>query len=192
MMKSIEAAVFGGGCFWCTEAIFQNLRGVVSVVPGYAGGTKPAPTYEEVSTGLTGHAEVIRVEFDPRQITFETLLEVFFALHDPTTKDRQGDDTGTQYRSIILYTTPAQRVMAETYIAELKKTLPVTTELVPLTKFYEAEEYHRNYYQNNFQKPYCQVVIIPKLIKLLQKFFFVHMLIWLFFLPHDKGEIKRG
>ena len=170
MMKSIEAAVFGGGCFWCTEAIFQNLRGVVSVVPGYAGGTKPAPTYEEVSTGLTGHAEVIRVEFDPRQITFETLLEVFFALHDPTTKNRQGDDVGTQYRSIILYTTPAQRVMAETYIAELKKTLPVTTELVPLTKFYEAEEYHRNYYQNNFQKPYCQVVISPKLIKLREKF----------------------
>lgn len=174
MEKISETAVFGGGCFWCTEAIFQNLRGVTAVTPGYAGGDTEDPAYEQVSGGATGHAEVIRVEFDPGVIRFTDLLEVFFALHDPTTKDRQGDDVGTQYRSIILYTSPGQELSAREMIERLTKDRvygnSVVTELKPLDKFYEAEQSHLNYYARNMDKPYCQTVINPKLLKLREKF----------------------
>lgn len=160
-----ETAIFGGGCFWCTEAIFQNLKGVVSVKPGYAGGQMPNPSYEDVSTGETGHAEVIKIEFDPEQISYHDLLEVFFATHDPTTRDRQGGDVGSQYRSIIFYTLQSQKQEAEKFIHP-----PMVTEVVPFDKFYDAEEYHRNYYRKNQDKPYCQVIINPKLKKLREKF----------------------
>ena len=169
-----EVAVFGGGCFWCTEAIFTELRGVKSVMSGYAGGTVKNPTYEAVCTGKTGHAEVIRIEFDPGQISFNDLLTVFFATHDPTTLNRQGNDVGTQYRSIILYTNDAQKTAAEAFIKKLHesdpKGKPVVTEIKPLGEFYEAEEYHRNYYKNNPSQPYCQVIIEPKVQKLEKQF----------------------
>lgn len=172
-----EVAVFGGGCFWCTEAIFQELKGVESVVPGYAGGTPAAgkePTYEEVCTGATGHAEVIKIEFDPEQISFKDLLTVFFATHDPTTLNRQGADIGTQYRSIILYTSPGQKSEAEEFIREInrsaKEGMPIVTEIKPLEKFYPAEAYHDDYYRKNPHQPYCEVVINPKLQKLQKQF----------------------
>lgn len=160
-----EIAVFGGGCFWCTEAIFKNLKGVTAVLPGYAGGVLVDPTYEQVSSGNTGHAEVIKIEFDPNIITFENLLEVFLATHDPTSQNRQGEDVGTQYRSIVLYTTPQQKNIAEKNIQS-----PMVTEIKPLDKFYPAEDYHRNYYANHADQPYCQLVINPKLTKLREKF----------------------
>lgn len=160
-----QTAVFGGGCFWCTEAIFQGLRGVTSVMPGYAGGEIENPTYEQVSSGSTGHAEVIKIEFDPQAISFADLLDVFFALHDPTTKNRQGDDVGSQYRSAIFFTTPEQEKAAKEIIKK-----DYVTEVKPLDKFYQAEQYHHNYYNQNMGKPYCQVVISPKLAKLRQKF----------------------
>ncbi len=163
-----EIAVFGGGCFWCTEAVYQELRGVISVMPGYAGGTKENPTYEEVSSGNTGHAEVIKIEYDPLQISFRDLLTVFFATHDPTQLNRQGNDVGTQYRSIILTTTEEQKNEAEAFIKELGS--DVVTELKPLQKFYEAEKYHQNYYRQNSAEPYCQIVISPKLAKLQKDF----------------------
>lgn len=167
-----EVAVFGGGCFWCTEAVYQALKGIIQVLPGYAGGTTPNPTYEQVTTGRTGHAEAIRVEFDSSVISYKTLLTVFFGTHDPTTLNRQGHDTGTQYRSIILYTTPEQKQEAEAYMKEAQKDLtdPIVTELKPLEKFYEAEDYHQNYYARNVEQPYCQFVINPKLSKLKEKF----------------------
>jgi len=171
-----EAAVFGGGCFWCTETIFKELKGVVSVMPGYAGGGKPNPTYEQVCGGDTGHAEVIRVEFDPKEISFRDLLEVFFATHDPTTLNRQGNDVGTQYRSLVLYDGERQKADAEAVIAELKASgafggREVVTELKPLETFWEAESYHRDYYKNNKDaNPYCQLVIDPKLAKFRAKF----------------------
>ncbi|MBI4050137.1 MAG: peptide-methionine (S)-S-oxide reductase MsrA [Candidatus Doudnabacteria bacterium] len=169
-----EIAVFGGGCFWCTEAVFQNLRGVESVTSGYAGGTTDNPIYHEVTSGGTGHAEVIRVEFDPEVINYKDLLTVFFALHDPTTPNRQGADTGPQYRSIILYTSVAQKSAAEEFIKKLTDEkvfdAPIVTEVKALDKFYEAEEEHKNYYKKNPDKPYCQVVINPKVAKLRQKF----------------------
>lgn len=171
-----ESAVFGGGCFWCTETIFKELKGVVSVMPGYAGGEKPKPTYEEVCGGETGHAEVIRVEYDPAQIGYRDLLEVFFATHDPTTLNRQGNDVGTQYRSIILVADEGQRKEAEDVLAELKKTgafggRDVVTEIKPLETFWEAEGYHRDYYaKNRGENPYCQLVIDPKLKKFREKF----------------------
>jgi peptide-methionine (S)-S-oxide reductase len=173
-----ETAVFGGGCFWCTEAVFKNLRGVVSVMPGYAGGPSkpdaPNPTYEAVCTGTTGHAEAIRIEFDPKQIGFNDLLTVFFATHDPTTLNRQGNDVGTQYRSIVLYTTPEQRDAAEAFIKKLNDSdpggRPVVTEVKPLDKFYEAESYHRDYFAKNPNQPYCQVIIEPKVEKLQKEF----------------------
>lgn len=169
-----EIAVFGGGCFWCTEAVFSELRGVVSVAPGYAGGTTPNPSYDAVCTGSTGHAEVIRIEFDPSQITFNDLLTVFFATHDPTTLNRQGADVGTQYRSIVLYATPAQKTDAEAFIKKLTESdpggKPVVTEIKPLDKFYQAEDYHHNYFKNNQRQPYCQVVIEPKVLKLQKQF----------------------
>jgi peptide-methionine (S)-S-oxide reductase len=167
-----ETAVFGGGCFWCTEAVFQDLKGVTSVMSGYAGGTTSNPTYESVSSGSTGHAEVIKIEFDPADITFHDLLTVFFATHDPTTMNRQGNDTGTQYRSIILYSNDQQKADAEKYIQELKsENLAVVTEVKPLGIFYPAEEYHRDYYKNNSDAPYCQVIIEPKLKKVQENFY---------------------
>lgn len=171
-----ESAVFGGGCFWCTEAVFKELKGVVSVTPGYAGGEKPEPTYEQVCSGETGHAEVIRVEYDPTKIGYRDLLEVFFATRDPTTPNRQGNDVGTQYRSIILYADAKQKAEAEAVIAELKASggyggREVVTELKPLEKFWEAENYHRDYYAKNRDgNPYCQLVIDPKLAKFRRKF----------------------
>ncbi len=174
MTTSTQTAVFGGGCFWCTEAIFVSLKGVISVMSGYAGGTADRPTYETVCSGATGHAEVIQIVFDPAQISFRDLLEVFFVLHDPTTRDRQGHDVGEQYRSIILYTDDEQQRVAQAYIQELTQAKafdhPIVTQVVPLTKFYAAEDYHQDYFAKNADKPYCAVVISPKLAKLREKF----------------------
>ncbi|MDO8470768.1 MAG: peptide-methionine (S)-S-oxide reductase MsrA [bacterium] len=171
MEKKSEAAVFGGGCFWCTEAVFKELRGVVSVASGYAGGNTEHPSYGEVSMGRTGHAEVIKIEFDPQEISYRDLLTVFFATHDPTTENKQGADVGTQYRSVIFTTTQEQKNEAEKYIAELVDSgVRVVTGAQPLTKFYEAEDEHKNYYEKNSSQPYCQIVIVPKLLKLQMKF----------------------
>ncbi len=171
-MNNLQTAVFGGGCFWCTEAVFDQLKGVESVMPGYAGGTVENPTYEQVCSGRTGHAEVIKIEYDPSQITFEDLLTVFFATHNPTTKDRQGNDVGTQYRSSIFYTTEEQKKAAEAYIKAVDEGPgdPIVTEVKPLDTFYEAEEYHRKYFENNKTQAYCQVIISPKVDKLQEKF----------------------
>jgi peptide-methionine (S)-S-oxide reductase len=167
----MEIAVFGGGCFWCTEAVFKELKGVVSVMPGYSGGAKENPTYEDVCSGMTGHAEVTKITYNPKLITYNDLLTVFFATHDPTTLNRQGNDVGTQYRSVIFYTGEAQKREAEEFIKELKDSgLGVVTEVKPLEKFYEAEDYHRDYYARNSSAPYCQVIINPKLKKVQEKF----------------------
>ncbi len=170
----MATAVFGGGCFWCTEAVFKMLRGVSSVGPGYAGGSVPDPTYEQVCAGNTGHAEVIRIEYDPAVIRYEDLLTVFFATHDPTTPNRQGNDVGPQYRSIVLYADDAQKKAAETYIAELEGSspggAPIVTEVRPLAAFYPAEGYHEDYYARNKEQPYCQVVITPKIAKAKKRF----------------------
>lgn len=166
-----EVAVFGGGCFWCTEAVFESLKGVTNVLPGYSGGEKPNPTYEEVCGGDTGHAEVTRVEFDPASINYKDLLTVFFAAHDPTTLNRQGNDIGTQYRSVIFYTNENQKKSAEEFIEGLKDDgLKVVTELEPLKDFYVAEDYHKKYYESHKDQPYCQVVINPKLEKIQKQF----------------------
>lgn len=166
MSDHIETVAFGGGCFWCTEAVFLQLRGVIFVMSGYAGGSVPDPTYEEVSSGHTAHAEVVKIEYDPDVLPFRKLLEVFFSAHDPTTPNRQGADVGTQYRSIILYTTDEQKREAENVMAELtaakKFDTPVVTELKLLEAFYPAEEYHRNYYEKNPGVPYAETVIAPK------------------------------
>lgn len=165
-------AVLGGGCFWCTEAAFDRLDGVVSVESGYAGGEAEDPTYEQVCTGRTGHAEVARVVFDPDRTSYADLLRVFFAIHDPTTRDRQGADVGTQYRSIILTTTAEQKRTAEEVIDEVQGdyTSPIVTEVEPLEKFWPAENYHQEYYDRNPNAGYCQAVIRPKLKKLEMKF----------------------
>ena len=164
-----EVATFGSGCFWCSEAVFSELRGVVRVVPGYAGGSVPDPTYEDVCTDTTGHAEVSQVTFDPAEISYRELLEVLFSTHDPTTPNRQGADEGTQYRSVIFYGNEAQKAEAEAVIRELtdEKVFrsPIVTEVAPLKAFYPAEDYHREYYLRNPSKPYCQAVIAPKLAK---------------------------
>jgi peptide-methionine (S)-S-oxide reductase len=165
-----EIAVFGGGCFWCTEAIFKGLKGVVLVMPGYSGGAIENPTYAQVSTGDTGHAEVIKIEFDPSVIAYRDLVEVFMYTHDPTTLNRQGNDVGTQYRSVIFYTDEKQKQTAEEVLEELRKEKTVVTELSAFEKFYEAEDYHRDYYERNQNQPYCQVVISPKLQKLREKY----------------------
>jgi len=173
MSSTKEIAIFGGGCFWCTEAVFESLRGVKSVMPGYAGGTVSQPSYEQVCTGDTGHAEVIRIEFDPSVISYNDLLTVFFAAHDPTTLNRQGHDVGTQYRSIILTTTDAQKAEAEAFIKKLDEgdKEKVVTEVVPLDhNFFEAEDYHHQYFLNNPDKAYCQLIINPKLKKVREKF----------------------
>lgn len=164
-----ETAVLGGGCFWCTEAVFSELRGVERVLPGYSGGQTPHPTYEQVCSGTTGHAEVVEVAFDPKVLSFRDLLRVFFTVHDPTTRDRQGNDTGPQYRSIILYKDESQRSTAREAIAEVESQKvwrnPVVTEVVPFEAFYPAEEYHRDYFRRNPGKGYCQAIIEPKVAK---------------------------
>ncbi len=166
----LETATFGGGCFWCAEAVFQRIPGVKSVVSGFAGGVAPNPTYELVRTGETGYAEVVQIKFDPSVISYDKLLEIFWEAHDPTTFDRQGNDVGTQYRSIILYSNEAQKAAAENSEAEEARRLsaPITTHIVPLTKFYPAAKYHQNYYNKHQSQDYCQFVIRPKLHKLIE------------------------
>ena len=174
VIKKDGIAVFGGGCFWCTEAVFLELKGVVSVVSGYAGGHTENPSYMQVCSGKTGHAEAIEVRFDPAQITYKELLEVFFATHDPTTLNRQGADTGTQYRSIILCTDDDQQRQAEAFIREIdssgSKGAPLVTEVVQLERFYEAEADHKKFYMNNPGSMYCQIVISPKIKKVRDEF----------------------
>jgi len=164
-----EIATLGGGCFWCLEAVFLDLRGVDRVESGYAGGRGVNPTYEQVCTGTTGHAEVVQVEFEPQVLPFRDLLEIFSEIHDPTTLNRQGADVGTQYRSVIFHHTPEQKAVAEKVIAELNAAkvwpAPIVTEVTPFTAFYPAERYHQEYYQRNPSQPYCRVVIAPKLEK---------------------------
>jgi peptide-methionine (S)-S-oxide reductase len=167
-------AVFGGGCFWCTEAVFDELRGVRSVVSGYTGGATTNPTYEQICSGGTGHAEAIKIEFDPSAISFRDLLTVFFATHDPTTLNRQGNDVGTQYRSAVFYADEEQKQAAAAFIKELDdaKTFrnAIVTTLEPLAEFYPAEDYHQKFYANNPYQPYCQYMIPPKLNKLHKQF----------------------
>ncbi|MDO8564471.1 MAG: peptide-methionine (S)-S-oxide reductase MsrA [bacterium] len=188
----MEKAVFGGGCFWCTEAVFKMLKGVHRVLPGYTGGTTENPTYEQVSGGKTGHAESVQIEYDPTQVKYRDLLTVFFGSHDPTTVNRQGNDVGTQYRSAIFYTTDAQKREAEAFIAEINASTPleaearsepsrlltgsnnlgkpVVTKVSPLTVFYEAENYHHDYFATHPGNPYCELVINPKLEKVQKEF----------------------
>jgi peptide-methionine (S)-S-oxide reductase len=162
-------ATLGGGCFWCLEAVFDDLRGVASVESGYAGGDTVDPTYQEVCAGTTGHAEVVRVTFDPREVSYKEILEVFFTIHDPTTLNRQGADVGTQYRSAVFYHTPEQKEAAERTIAELDAAkiwdAPIVTQVVPLEKFYEAEDYHQEYFRKNPTQGYCRMVVAPKVAK---------------------------
>ena len=167
-VNQTEKATFGAGCFWCVEAVFERLEGVQSVEAGYAGGTKPNPTYQDVLTGTTGHAEVAQLTFDPSKISYEQLLEMFWKSHDPTTLNRQGPDVGTQYRSMIFYHDEKQKEAAEKSKTQAAKKFrdPVVTEIQPLTHFYEAENYHQDYYRNNPNAPYCRIVIKPKLEKL--------------------------
>ena len=166
-----EIADLGGGCFWCMEAVFERLPGVISVTSGYAGGHTEKPTYREVCSETTGHAEVTEIEFDPAKISYDKLLEVFWQAHDPTTLNRQGNDVGTSYRSIILYRDEKQKLLAEKskLAAQEHFRNPIVTEIVPLKKFYKAEDYHQEYYDNNSNAPYCQVVITPKIEKLEKK-----------------------
>lgn len=174
MNTNQEIATLGGGCFWCVETVFNQLRGVESAISGYEGGQTADPTYKEVCYGNTGHAEVVQVTFDPQVISFREILEVFFTVHDPTTLNRQGADVGTQYRSVIFYHSPEQRAVAEQVIAELTAAgiwrNPIVTEIAPTTKFYPAEDYHQNYFANNPNQGYCQMVVEPKVVKFRQKF----------------------
>ncbi|MGH9833396.1 MAG: peptide-methionine (S)-S-oxide reductase MsrA [Blastocatellia bacterium] len=169
-----EIATLAGGCFWCLEAVFDELRGVEKAESGYSGGHVKNPTYREVCAGTTGHAEVVQITFDPQVITFKDLLKVFFTIHDPTTLNRQGADVGTQYRSAIYYHSPAQKAAAEEIIAEMTAAKlwddPIVTELTALDEFYPAEDYHRDYFQRNPQQPYCQMVIAPKVAKSRKQF----------------------
>lgn len=169
-----QIAVFGGGCFWCTEAVFKMLRGVSSVTPGYTGGTKENPNYGDVCDGTTGHAEVVHILFDPQQITYRDLLTVFFATHDGSSLNRQGNDVGTQYRSAIFYADETQKAEGENFIKELNSShpdgKPIVTTLEPLGKFYTAENYHHDYYTRNSEQTYCQMIINPKLKKVQEKF----------------------
>ena len=169
-----QTAVLGGGCFWCLEAVFDRLRGVQGVESGYAGGHDPNPSYAEVCNGVTGHAEAVRISFDPDTVSFKDLLKVFFAIHDPTTKDRQGNDVGTQYRSVIFCQTPEQRAEAEAVIAELDRAklwdAPIVTEVAEAATFYPAEGYHQRYFERNASQPYCQFVVAPKVAKFRKEF----------------------
>lgn len=166
-------ATLGGGCFWCLEAVYDRVEGVAAVTSGYAGGHVPDPSYKQVCTGTTGHAEVVQIEYAPEVITYRDLLEIFFTIHDPTTKDRQGADVGPQYRSIILYHNEEQRATAEAVIEDLEAEgvfdAPIVTEVEPLDTFYRAEDHHQNYFANNPGQPYCQAVIAPKVNKLRKK-----------------------
>ena len=172
-MKNLEKATFGAGCFWCVEAVFQRLEGVKDVVPGYCGGDKDNPTYKEVCTGMTGHAEVAQITFDPATISFDELLNMFWKSHDPTTRNRQGNDVGTQYRSAIFYHNEEQRSAAERSKENLDNSKifsnQIVTEIITLDKFWPAEDYHNDYYNNNPNQPYCRIVIKPKLDKLFKK-----------------------
>ena len=172
MSGSTERVVLGGGCFWCFDAAYRQIKGVSQVESGYAGGSEVDPTYEQVASGRTGHAEVVRVTFDPSIITYAQILEILWALHDPTTPNRQGADVGPQYRSIILYQSPEQQQAAAASIRAVAKLWPdpVVTELAPLEQFYPAEEYHQNFFAKNPSQGYCQVVINPKLAKLREQF----------------------
>lgn len=170
-----ETATLGGGCFWCLEAIFNELCGVEKVVSGYSGGNVPNPTYSHVCSGTTGHAEVVQLTFDPGIISFREVLEVFFTIHDPTTLNRQGADIGTQYRSVIFYHTPEQEKIAREVIAELEKEkiwdAPIVTEVTPFKAFYKAEEHHQEYFERNPEQPYCRIVIEPKVAKFRKQYF---------------------
>jgi peptide-methionine (S)-S-oxide reductase len=174
MENRTETATLAGGCFWCLEAAFEGLRGVEHVIPGYTGGQAPHPSYHDVCTGTTGHAEAVQIAFDPSVISFGEVLEVFFSIHDPTTLNYQGADYGTQYRSAIFYHTPEQKQEAERIIGELTASgvwpRPIVTEVKPLTEFYPAEEHHHQYFRRNPEEGYCQVVIAPKLDKFRQKY----------------------
>jgi peptide-methionine (S)-S-oxide reductase len=165
----MELTTLGSGCFWCTEAVYQQLKGVETVLSGYSGGQLENPSYEQVTTGRTGHAEVCQIQFEPEQISYEDMLEVFFSTHDPTTLNRQGDDVGTQYRSVIFYHSEVQREIAERVKKEFDESgtskNPIVTEIIPYEKFYQAEDYHQNYFRNNPNQGYCQLVIAPKLKK---------------------------
>jgi len=172
--EELETAVFGGGCFWSIEAIFSLLKGVTDAEVGYAGGFRENPTYEQVCQGNNGHAEVVKITFDPKIISYSNLLEVFFYIHDPTTLNRQGNDVGGQYRSIILYTSPEQEKTVKEFIDELEKTEvysdPIVTEVEPLDKYYKAEDYHQDYFKNNSIQPYCGAIISPKVEEFQDKF----------------------
>ena len=169
------SATLAGGCFWCLEAVYVELEGVEKVVSGYAGGAIPNPSYEQVCSGRTGHAEIVQVTFDPGVVTYEDLLGVFFTIHDPTTLNRQGNDVGTQYRSAIFYHDDEQKAAAEQAIREITDariwSRPIVTEIVPLTEFYAAEAYHQDYFKNNPYQPYCQVVVAPKVAKFRKQYF---------------------
>ena len=173
-MAALYTAVFGGGCFWCTEAIFAGLKGVTKVTPGYTGGRTANPSYQQVCGGNTGHVEAARIEYDPALIGYNDLLEVFFYTHDPTTPNRQGNDAGEQYHSTIFYLNDEQKELAQKFISKLNAGkefgVPIITTIRPLTRFYEAEDYHREYYQNNAAQPYCRAIIAPKLAKLRARF----------------------
>lgn len=173
-MAETETATFAGGCFWCLEAVYQELEGVVSVVSGYMGGTVVRPSYEQVCTGKTGHAEVVQVQYDPARLSYEELLEVFFSIHDPTTKNRQGNDIGTQYRSAIFYHTEAQREAATAMVQRLEReqvfSSKIVTEVALASEFYAAEDYHQNYFQSHPEQPYCAYVVAPKVAKFRSRF----------------------
>jgi peptide-methionine (S)-S-oxide reductase len=173
-MNKTETATLGGGCFWCLEAVYDEMNGVISVESGYMGGHAENPTYRLVCTGMTGHVEVVQVTFDPEVTSYREILEVFFAIHDPTTRDRQGNDAGPQYRSVIFYHDESQRAAAEELIRELnaEKIWPgaIVTEVRPVSKFYVAEDYHQEYFQNNPNQPYCTFVVSPKMAKFREKF----------------------
>jgi peptide-methionine (S)-S-oxide reductase len=173
-MSTTQTTTLAGGCFWCLEAVFDDLQGVLSVESGYAGGQTPNPTYQDVCTGTTGHAEVVRIEFDPDLLPFNDLLRVFFSIHDPTSLNRQGADVGTQYRSAIFYHDESQKQDAEEIIAELQAAQlwpnPIVTEVSPLTNYYPAEDYHQEYFANNPNQPYCAAVVAPKVAKFRKQF----------------------
>jgi peptide-methionine (S)-S-oxide reductase len=174
MNKSQEITTLGGGCFWCLEAVFSELRGVEDVVSGYSGGSVPDPSYQQICTGATGHAEVVQITFDPDIISFKELIEIFLTIHDPTTLNRQGADVGTQYRSVILYHIKEQEKVAREVIKEFKVSKiwksPIVTELIPFKVFYPAEEYHQEYFKQNPDQMYCSVVISPKLAKFRKRY----------------------